>query len=289
VPTTSGSARISTAFPTRPRASRGWTATRRCSRSWRAAALTRELITLNASTDPQLRDGVGYEAFATWVYREQLLTVAELHTLLPPLLAAAGAGLGEAEGDGIFARSFALLDLSVLAAADLKRAFLTAAEFQQLLQAAGSALTRERDLRGYVGDKGWAHATAHGADLLKFLARSPHLNSSEAARVVAQIAERLRSAGQVFVWGEDARLAAALEALSARADFEPGWFEPWLTRLTAEHEALWQGPLDAARYVAVRAQLNCLAQLAARLPAASAASAPVMALRQALQQLLARS
>ena len=36
-------------------------------------------------------------------------------------------------------------------------------------------LLRERDLRGFVPGKGWAHAVAHGADALGTLARSPHV------------------------------------------------------------------------------------------------------------------
>ena len=34
---------------------------------------------------------------------------------------------------------------------------------------------RERDLRGFVPGKGWAHAVAHGADALGALGRLPHL------------------------------------------------------------------------------------------------------------------
>jgi hypothetical protein len=250
-----------------------------------AAALGREVLALLGSTDPEMRDGVGYEAFASWVYRDQLVGPKELQALQVPLLAAARAGLGEAAGDGIFGRSFALLDLSVLAAEDLKRPYLTELQFRELLSVACDSLARERDLRGYVPGKGWAHATAHAADLLKFLARSPRLAPAEAARIVAQIAERLRTADQVFVWGEDARLAAALSALPARRDFEPEWFDAWFARLEAEHAALWQGPLDVGKYTAVRAQLNTLDHLAARLglsdPQASSAQ-----LRASLEHLL---
>jgi hypothetical protein len=76
---------------------------------------------------------------------------------------------------------------------------------------------RERDLRGYIVGKGWGHATAHSADLLKFLGRSSRLNTAQQARLVESISGRLRFAGQVFVWGEDARLAAA----SVRVVYRP--------------------------------------------------------------------
>jgi hypothetical protein len=251
------------------------------------AALSREVLALLGSTDPELRDGVGYEAFASWIYRDELLHPVELESLRVTLMASARAGLGDGEGDGVFGRSFALLDLSVLAAEDLRRPFLTAAGFQELLTLACDALARERDLRGYVRGKGWAHATAHAADLVKFLARSRHLAPGDSERIVSHIAERLRTARQVFVWGEDARLAAALVSLAARPDFDPAPFNAWFVRLEADNESLWKGPLDVAKYTAVRAQLNTLDHLAARLlsdPSASSAQ-----LRQSLEGLLGQT
>jgi hypothetical protein len=249
-----------------------------------AGELSRELPGLIASTDPELRDGVGYEACVAWVYRDMLLTPAELESLRRALVSAAREGLGEGLGDGIFRRSFALLDLSVLAATDLKRPFLSPEQFEELLTLALEALSRERDLRGYVAGKGWAHATAHGADLVKFLARSPHLTGADGARVVEGIAVRLRTAQQVFTWGEDARLAAALLSLARRPAFEAAPFDTWLARLAREQSALWQGPLDVAQYVAVRAQLNTLDHLAADLMLADGESPP--GLRKSLQGLL---
>ncbi|WP_278259757.1 DUF2785 domain-containing protein [Nocardioides convexus] len=41
---------------------------------------------------------------------------------------------------------------------------------------------RERDLRGFVPGKGWAHAAANGADALGALARSPYFGATETHR-----------------------------------------------------------------------------------------------------------
>jgi hypothetical protein len=252
-----------------------------------AAALTRETLAFLPLTDPILRDEIGYEAFAAWVYRDQLLTGAQLESLRVTLMRTARSGLGEPEGDGVFARSFALLDLSVLAAADLKQPFLTTTARAELLDLALDSLGHERDLRGYVPGKGWAHATAHTADLVKFLARSPQLPPQDGARIVNAVAERLRSANQVFVWGEDARLAEALLALSMRPDVTLEPFEGWATRLRQESAALWSGEFESARYPSVQSQLNALAQLGARLPPEGAPT--VVRLRALLQRLLQES
>jgi hypothetical protein len=69
----------------------------------------------------------------------------------------------------------------------------------------------------------------------------------------------------VFVWGEDARLAAALLSVLRRPDVEPGVLQPWLSSLVEAHQQLCVGELDPAAYAAVRAQVNTLTQLAAML------------------------
>jgi hypothetical protein len=170
-----------------------------------------------------------------------------------------------ARGRETLGRSFSLLDLSVLAAYDLKSPFMSQAAFEETLDVAIDSLARERDLRGFEPGKGWVHATAHAADLLKFLARSPRLTREAQGRVVAAVRVRLKGAGQVFVWGEDARLAATLLSVLRRPDVDPGVLRPWLSSLVTAQEQLWSGELDPAVYAGVRAQVNTLTHLAAML------------------------
>ncbi len=230
-----------------------------------ALPLALEAAALLGSTDPELRDDIAYEAIETWVHREHRLNAAELDRLRIVLSANARRGLGDGESDGLFLRSFSLLALAVLAAEDLKRPFLDSQQFDGLIDLGIIELANERDLRGYVPGKGWGHATAHCADLLKFLARSHWLRAEQQTRIVNAIAERLRSAGLVFVWGEDARLAAALNSVASRADADPAPFLVWFKRLNEEHAALWSGQFDSVRYVPVRTQLNALSAFAADL------------------------
>ena len=248
-----------------------------------ALPLALEAASLLASTDPELRDDIAYEAIETWVYRDERLDAAQLNQLRAKLIINARRGLGEAPGDGLFLRSFSTLALAVLAAEDLKRPFLDSQQFDGLVDLGIEELRIERDLRGYVPGKGWGHATAHCADLLKFLARSHWLRSEQQSRMTNAIAERLHSAGQVFVWGEDARLAAALTAIAGRSDADPAPFLAWFKRLTAEHAALWSGRFDPVRYVPVRAQLNTLAALAADLDATSGPQAEIRAALRSLR------
>src|ERR1700745_1928915 len=142
-------------------------------------ALVLEIADLAAETDPTLRDEYGYEILAAWIYRDNLLSGEQLEALRRKLLSAMISHVGESENDTIFGRSFSALYMSILAAEDLRKPFLSAAAFKETLDTALRCYASEKDLRGYVPEKGWAHATAHVADLLKFLARNSRLTAED--------------------------------------------------------------------------------------------------------------
>lgn len=228
-------------------------------------ALALEAIALLDSPDPAIRDGIAYEALAKWIYEDRRFDARAMAPMVDVLVQRARRGLGEATGDGLFGRSFALLVLSVAAAADDRDTLLDNARFHALVALGVDALRGERDLRGYEPGHGWGHATAHAADLLKFLARNARLRPAEQAGIVAAIEERLRSAGSVFAWGEDARLAAALAAVAARDDADPAAFLAWFARLEREANDIHDGSFDATEFTRLVAQRNALAHFSALL------------------------
>ena len=252
-----------------------------------ADALALEVADLLCSPDPALRDGVGYESLARWVWRDGLVSPAGLETLRRKLQANLAKGLGETGTDAAYGRSFSAIGLAILAASDLKKPWLSREAFDDLLGEATRYLTAEKDLRGYVAGGGWVHATAHTADVLKFLARNPKLVPAGQARIVEAVAARLRTAGIVFAWGEDERLAQALLSVALRKDLDPKPFETWLAALAAENAALWRnGPaIEPPAFVAVRAQKQALVHLAALLAREQAAPE---GLRKALNEALGK-
>jgi len=225
-----------------------------------------DIVDLAADTDPAVRDDCGYEILAAWVYRKELLSASQLEAVRRKLIPGMTFHIGESGDSTIFRRSFSALYASILAAEDLRKPFLSDAAFRETLDAALKCYASEKDLRGYVPGNGWAHATAHVADLIKFLARSSKLTTDDQRRVVETVAQRCRTVPSVFVWGEDARIAAALNSIIDRKDFDPSIFDRWFQNLTEENKRLWKAPaLDTAAYVHVRTQGNVLVQLAAKL------------------------
>ena len=248
--------------------------------------LAMELAGFITSTDPELRDRFGYEILANWIHRSGKLSISDFDALRRVFVPHGLVGIGESGTDSAFTRSFALLNLKELAAADLKTPYLTQASFDDLFELAVKALSTEKDLRGYVAGKGWAHATAHGADLLRILARNSKLSVSQQSRLVTVISVRTQTAATIFAWGEDARLAAALASVANRADANIMAFDIWFAALRGEHKQLWKGEFDTAAYVRVRTQVNTLSQLAALVARQNNPAFPVK-LRDALHATLA--
>jgi len=125
----------------------------------------------------------------------------------------------DAQPDAALLRSFSALALSLIAARDLASPFLEPDEYEQLLDAALTYLESEPDERGYDARVGWVHAAAHTSDLVKFLARNPHLTVEGQRRILDAVAARItRPADHAFAWGEDQRLARAACAVLLRPD-----------------------------------------------------------------------
>jgi hypothetical protein len=194
--------------------------------------LTAELTRMLGDPDPALRDGTAYPALMTWIERG----------VYDDLLAGLGdgmasgmlVGIGERDTDTVFRRSFSALVLGECIARDNVRPLLPGSRILEWGDRLKTWLLRERDLRGYVPGKGWAHAVSHGADTIAILARSPHLATPELTVLLDVIADRLLlPVDRLFSSGEGDRLAFATVAILRRNIVPLRVLEPWIARIAA--------------------------------------------------------
>jgi hypothetical protein len=218
-----------------------------------AFALLMEMNPLLGSPDPVLRDDVAYGAAERWILRDRKLAPAELRELMKQWSANLDDGLGESGDDRVFGRSFSALCLSVIAASDLSAPFLAPAEARAFLDRMLDYLQRETDVRGFDPTRGWMHSVAHTSDALKFLARNPKLASGTDTRLLAAVHTKLESTSTVFTWGENDRMALALQSAVRRDDADAAVLEAWATQWTDAYRALWaNGPqVNAVQFARV--------------------------------------
>jgi hypothetical protein len=254
-----------------------------------AAGLVNEVVALTASPDSEWRDAVGYDVFASCVYSKKRLEPGERRGLVTLLSQNLRRGIGETGNDGVLQRSFSALDLSVLAALELQDPALDAAGYARLLDDGLAYLKDERDLRGLEPRVGWIHATAHTADLLKFLARDARFKPEDQARLFDAAWSKMTALGTpVFTHAEDERLAAALVSVVRRSDFDPARLDPWLDRFVALEKQVWtKSPPDGAALDASQNARNLLRSFYAlvSLPEPAAAGGQAAAREKALATL----
>jgi hypothetical protein len=198
--------------------------------------LTAELTRMLGSTDPQLRDGTAYPALATWtdrgVYDDLLAGLGD------GMAAGLAVGLGEQGTDSVFRRSFSVLILGECIARDNNAALLPAGKILEWGDRVATWYLRERDLRGFVAGKGWAHAVAHGADAIAALAESPHLGTNELTVMLDVLGDRLTlPVEELFTAGEPDRIAFATMAILRRNLVPLRILEPWVARIAAAARA----------------------------------------------------
>jgi hypothetical protein len=251
-----------------------------------AADMLTEMNQLLGSNDPVLRDDVAYSAAERWILRDRRLSPPELRGLLRLWITNLDDGLGGAGDDRVFKRSFSALSLSLIAAADLSAPFLEAAETQAFFDRMLDYFQRERDLRGFDPVHGWMHTVAHTSDALKFLARNPKLSAGSDVRLLAAVRAKIDSHDAVFVWGENDRMALALQSALRRPDADATALSAWAEAWVAAHKELWaNGPqVDPRRFARVenaaqvmRSLSSAFALEAAPTPSGEAARTTVLA------------
>jgi len=210
--------------------------------------LVSEAIGLLGSTDTEWRDDVGYGVVAACVYQKKVPKPEERRALVARLSANLRRGIGESGTDSVLLRSFSALDLSIFAALENEDPALDEPSYRRLLDDALAYLRDERDLRGLEPRVGWIHATAHTADLLKFLARDRRFTPADQARLMDAAWAKMTAPGTpVFTHAEDERLAAALLAVVRRPDFDPAIPGRWLAGFVALEKRVWEkAPPDRA-------------------------------------------
>lgn len=207
------------------------------------AELTSELTAMLGDPDPSIRDGIAYPTITTWildgVYDELLEGLGD------GMAAGLAVGLGEDGTDTVFRRSFSVLVLAECIERDNAHHLVPASKMVAWGDRIASWLVRERDLRGFVPGKGWAHSMAHGADAIASLAVSEAMGRLELTVLLDVVADRLLLPTEHFlVHGEPDRLARATMRILRRDLVGLEVLEPWLARISQNARAHGLGETD---------------------------------------------
>ncbi len=210
-----------------------------------AAELTEELFSYIDSTDPELRDDIGYETFANWLEKRRY-TPEQIRTYIMRLIINLQNGIGERDTDTVFSRAFSVLFLAEIIHNDNKRVYLQLDEILSIFTKTLTYLQEERDPRGYIPEKGWAHALAHTADLLYVLASNRFLTRVELEQMLNAIADKIAEpADHAHVHNEDDRLVRVVIAAHQRQMLDEFFFQTWLKSFVSAKKHNWKASFES--------------------------------------------
>ena len=202
--------------------------------------LTKTIFGYLGNVDPDLRDEIAYIVYANWLKRD-MYSPDEIRLHIAELLANLEKGIGEIESDSVFLRAFSVLFLAEIVHNDNKKSVLEQADISSIFDKGLQYLDAEKDPRGFVPVKGWAHALAHTADLMMVLGKNRYIGKDELEKFLQGIAAKLiHSANWIYIHGEDERLANAVIAIFERNLLSLDFIELWLASLTSPKRS-WIG------------------------------------------------
>ena len=185
--------------------------------------------------DSELRDKLIYSTLASWIYRGSFSS-DELQELLQRALDDEHLfyNLGEENTDSVFTRAFSVLLLPPILWSHRQQPFLNSETLKNTLEKVTLYFYAEKDLRGYVREKGWAYAVAHTADALDELALCSETTKEMLTEMLTLITGVASTEKSVYTHGEDERLSFAVISIFKRNELTTEEKVGWLETFTSE-------------------------------------------------------
>lgn len=186
------------------------------------------------STDTTLRDDLIYSAFYTWVVADRCLDREQMRFIAQTALDERHLfyGLGERETDSVFTRTFSVLLLPLVLFRHRAQPLFSPEEVLQIKGCLLRYLREEKDRRGFVEGKGWAHGAAHCADALDELAQCGELGAADHMEILQAIQSVVCCAEMIYSYGEEERLATAVVAAIGRQLLPAMELSGWIQAFT---------------------------------------------------------
>jgi hypothetical protein len=200
-----------------------------------ALALMPTMLEHIGSTDAELRDELIYSAFVNWIYDQRLFSAESMRAIVHIVLDEQHMfyRMGEKEGDGVFTRAFSVLLLPLLLGVHRDSPYLSLQELDEVKTKLIRFLHQEQDKRGFVQDKGWAHAVAHAADAVDELALCTEMGKADVFEILEVIREVICDSSLVYTHGEEERLGTVVLSILQRGLLQPAAVCEWVNSFTA--------------------------------------------------------
>ncbi len=181
------------------------------------------------SPDGELRDELSYMILASGIIDKGLLTAEQMNELLTIVLDTQHLfyAIGEVNTDSVFMRSFSNLIVTAILYTDARNPVIAEQVVQHTKATLLAYAKEEKDWRGYVEGKGWAHAMAHLADALDECAQNQYM-TPEDRQDILQTVRQLAQLPEPLYHEEDMRLATSAQHIIISKEVPDTFISDWL-------------------------------------------------------------
>ena len=181
-----------------------------------------------ASTDPEVRDGVAYEAYVN-ILRNNKVDIASVNSLYETLFADIKAGKNDPAGVYL---PFAVLVMAEVVRVDRISPYLTDEARAEVVTLAANYLSSVNDYRGFNDKDGWRHHVAHGADLILQLALNKAVTKPQLDELLKALASQISPPNHSYTFSEPKRLATPAAYIYLRNEHSLEEWQRWLDGVT---------------------------------------------------------
>lgn len=184
--------------------------------------LIKSMMVHIGSPDGELRDRLIYGAFCDLILGDEI----EANILSEMLKSCLNEqmlfkGIGESGTDSVFTRSFTSLLIALILHVDNQKDFLSKEQIFEVKNQLISYITLEKDLRGFVVDRAWAHSIAHVADTFDELIKNKKITADDYVELANVLWEKIFIKDYVYIHDEEERiLIPLLETLNQGMPYE---------------------------------------------------------------------
>ena len=194
-------------------------------KGYNLSEISENMLSNIGALDPELRDKLIYSTFHYWIIEKNFFTKEQLREILITSLDDNHLFLkiGNKGDDSVLTRAFSVLLIPLLLIRHKHDPFLNEEDKKMVIDKVLAYFEQEKDYRGFIENKGWAHAVAHGADALDEIAKSEFVSYNELSEMLGLIKNKVSIEDYVYVNEEDERLVTAVISLISRgiiSDFE---------------------------------------------------------------------
>lgn len=178
--------------------------------------------------DSELRDDLILSNLLKWI-NDGILSTNQVYELLIIALDENHIlkGLGNID-DSVFGRTFSVEIVAGIIYRHRKEKFLSESDVEKAFNTVLKFYNEDKDIRGYVEGKGWAHGAAHGADALDEFARCEEIEYIGLKKILDSIYKKVNVNHYGYIHFEDERMITAIKAILERKIIPIKEMEDWI-------------------------------------------------------------